>query len=132
MSADGPQIVYRGPIARMGYHDFRLRPDLLEKHPTVNLVAEPENKYDPHAIRVETTTGKKIGYIPRNRTRKLHDAWAKGATLEAKTRVSKEDLWVRRGECASITEVTLTVTAFPKLPPAKPEFGKIARRILLT
>jgi hypothetical protein len=132
VSADGPQIVYRGPIAGMSYYDFRLRPDLLEKHPTVNLVAEPENKYDAHAIRVETLNGKKIGYIPRTRTDELHRAWGRGATLEAKTRVSKEDLWVRRGECASLTKVTLTVTAFPKLPPAKPEFGKTARRILFT
>jgi len=36
------------------------------KYQRLNLVAEPKNKYDHAAVRVETKTGKCLGYVPRN------------------------------------------------------------------
>ena len=32
----------------------------------LSLVAEPENKYDKGAVRVETQDGRMLGYVPRN------------------------------------------------------------------
>lgn len=37
----------------------------------VNLIREPENKYDCNAIRVESENGLKLGYVPKKRAEDL-------------------------------------------------------------
>lgn len=37
----------------------------------VNLIREPENKYDCNAIRVESENGLKLGYVPKKRSEDL-------------------------------------------------------------
>lgn len=37
----------------------------LDEGTRLNFYREPDNQHDPQAIRVETTTNKKIGYIPQ-------------------------------------------------------------------
>ena len=37
----------------------------LQEDDRLNLFREPENSYDKHAIVVKTTSGEKLGYIPR-------------------------------------------------------------------
>lgn len=41
----------------------------------VDLVAEPENKFDPRAIRVDSSDGETVGYIPR-------DSWLTQAIID--------------------------------------------------
>lgn len=68
---DPNNLVYAGPVAGV----FFAKPDLLVLHPgdPVVLTPEPENPYDPSAIRVDHN-GNKLGYIPKLDTHLIHNA----------------------------------------------------------
>lgn len=53
----------------------------LDPGDTLILRAEPDNPYDPEAIRVEDTKGNHLGYIPRTDTYQWHPHLQDG-TLE--------------------------------------------------
>jgi hypothetical protein len=76
------------------------------------LVPEPENEYDPNAVRVEVD-GRKVGYLPRD----LAPAWApRLAELAARRRVGGCEATIVGG-----AETALGV--FLRLPPASGDPG---------
>ena len=79
--------LYRGPIAGMVHHAFRLRPDRLGVYELM-LEREPNNLHDPNAIAVrafdDRAVTRKVGYIPRNRTRPIHEAADRGLNTRVK------------------------------------------------
>ena len=54
----------RSPIAGFQYHRGEALWPLLAVGATLDLVREPENTYDPRAVRVDWQ-GQKLGYVPR-------------------------------------------------------------------
>ena len=49
----------------------------------VILIKEPHNPVDRNAIKIQHKDAGKLGYIPKESTVCLHDAWANGFTLHA-------------------------------------------------
>lgn len=47
----------------------------------VNLIREPENKYDCYAIRVESENRLKLGYVPKKRSENLSEILKLGVQL---------------------------------------------------
>ena len=45
--------------------------DALKVGEIVSLVPEPENRFDPNAIRVQTALGMKLGYVKRTDTEQV-------------------------------------------------------------
>lgn len=57
-------LLQRSPLAGFQYHQGeRLWPQ-LEQQQTLSLVREPDNPYDPAAVRIDWN-GHKLGYLPR-------------------------------------------------------------------
>ncbi|WP_341327535.1 HIRAN domain-containing protein [Methylotuvimicrobium sp. KM2] len=54
----------RSPIAGFQYHEGEAVWDRLSVNDDLHLIREPENRYDPRAVRVEWR-GYKLGYVPR-------------------------------------------------------------------
>lgn len=76
-------LVQRSPLAGSQYYALSsvwlaIRPG----HP-LSLVREPDNRHDPHAIRVEWN-GRQLGYVPRSANRALAAAMDRGETVEAR------------------------------------------------
>ncbi|EIQ01098.1 HIRAN domain-containing protein [Opitutaceae bacterium TAV1] len=126
---DKPRVLYRGIIAGIGYHYFRFRPDRLQRYDIVALVPEPANPHDRNAIRVDTPDGKKIGYIPRNHTRPIHEA------LKNRSRIGTEIKVVCKapglGGTPNSYLIEIVVRTIPHPKPAARKFGKAPRKILL-
>lgn len=55
--------------------------DALQSGEALDLVLEPENLYDPHAILVRTKWGQKLGYIPRKKNEVLFHLMDAGKNL---------------------------------------------------
>lgn len=79
-------IIYDGPIAEVGFHDFRLRPDRLSGL-ELRLVPQPENQSDPKAIAITALNAsgqhRMVGYIPRKETHLIHTALRTHPNLRA-------------------------------------------------
>lgn len=45
---------------------FRHNKTLLKPNDTVKLIKEPDNKYDPNAVKVQDTAGNMLGYVGKN------------------------------------------------------------------
>lgn len=54
----------RSPVAGFQYHQGKLIWPLLMVGASLDLVREPDNAYDPRAVRVDWQ-GQKLGYVPR-------------------------------------------------------------------
>jgi len=63
-------------IAGLKFHDAWKLPDNRYYQTWCKLEAEPDNKYDPWAIKVLASDGKMLGYIPKDRTQEIHPNWA--------------------------------------------------------
>ena len=61
---DPPQELYAGEIAGFGYTDGRRLLHQIDAGDVIELVREPHNPHDSHAVRVEWR-GCKLGYLPR-------------------------------------------------------------------
>ncbi|HEX5801396.1 MAG TPA: HIRAN domain-containing protein [Azospira sp.] len=89
-------LVQRSPLAGSQY--YALSSVWLEIRPgdRLSLVREPDNRHDPHAIRVEWN-GRQLGYVPRSENRALAAAMDRGEAVEARvTRLRKHrDPWQR-------------------------------------
>jgi hypothetical protein len=75
--------VYLFPVAGFQFHDgpqllAHIRPGMA-----LALVAEPDNRHDPRAIRIEAH-GRHIGYVPRSDNGPLGRLIAQGAPLRAR------------------------------------------------
>ncbi len=70
-------------VAGLPYYDG---PELLEElqpGEPLTLVAEPDNPFDAHAIRIEAQ-GRKIGYVPRGENGPLARLMGQGVSLQAR------------------------------------------------
>ncbi len=54
----------RSPVAGFQYHQGEVVWPMLAVGTSLTLVREPENQYDPRAVRVDWQ-GQKLGYVPR-------------------------------------------------------------------
>ncbi len=79
-------VLNKVSVAGFQYHQgpSLLAAGLLAPGEPVNLVAEPENAYDPFAVRLEVA-GKKIGYVPRAENHHLSRLLRGEARLAART-----------------------------------------------
>ena len=63
--------------------DCALLPD-LQRDDLLTLEEEPENEYDPMAIRVLTRSGKHLGYVPRYYNKPILERLQRGVTYSCK------------------------------------------------
>lgn len=91
-----PQILFNDNVAGV-YHQ---KPDffVINKGDPIELIKEPQNQYDPRAIRVHHKDAGMLGYIPAISTIVFHQAWANGIQM---THSIVE--WTERGRGTSIT-----------------------------
>ena len=52
-------------IAGLKYHDFDKVSSKISEGDTLRLIPEPDNLYDPNAVRIETKDATMLGYVPR-------------------------------------------------------------------
>lgn len=71
------------PVAGFAFHDGPEVIGRLKPGDPVTLVAEPENRHDARAIRIEAL-GRHIGYVPRSENGPLSRLLAQGASLGAR------------------------------------------------
>lgn len=77
------KILQHSPLAGFQYHHGeRLWPQLAEEQ-ALQLVREPDNRYDDRAVRVEWQ-GIKLGYIPRLDNAAVSQLLDRGERLEGK------------------------------------------------
>ena len=81
-------LVQRSPLAGFRYHEAPSLFDTLVPGTALDLVREPENAFDPLAVRVEWQ-GRKLGYVPRAQNAALAWAMDRGDPVEA--RVARRD-----------------------------------------
>lgn len=67
-------------IAGLKFHDAWKLTDARYVGTICKLEAEPDNKYDPWAIKVLASDGKMLGYIPKDRTQEIHPNWDRNPT----------------------------------------------------
>lgn len=80
-------FLYGCELAGSQYQDLQnhVIPKLQENDPLV-LIREPNNEADKHAIAVYTTTGLKLGYLPREHNLILSRLMDEGNLLTGKTK----------------------------------------------
>lgn len=71
------------PVAGFMFHEGPQLLDRLRPGDRLALVAEPGNRHDARAIRIEAF-GRHIGYVPRSENGPLSRLLAQGATLHAR------------------------------------------------
>ena len=76
-------LVQRSPLAGSQYYAVGEQWQQLQVGDRLTLVREPDNRHDPHAIRVEWR-GFKLGYVPRANNRALAAALDGGDRLVAR------------------------------------------------
>jgi len=83
------------------------RPDFnkMKEGDTVRLIAEPNNQYDPAAVRVEHPVAGKLGYIPKDQTRIYHDA--NKNLLQITARIGELDDSGKYPKCLLLASVSL-------------------------
>jgi hypothetical protein len=75
--------LYLFPVAGFQFHDGPLLLTKLQPNMALELVAEPHNRHDPQAIRIEAR-GRHIGYVPRHDNGPLGRLLQTGAPLRAR------------------------------------------------
>ncbi|MCX7962248.1 MAG: HIRAN domain-containing protein [Burkholderiales bacterium] len=86
-SADGDAavrlLVQSSPLAGFRYAEAAAVWPMLREGDALRLVREPDNPYDPNAVRVEWRE-RKLGYVPRRENAALAWALDRGAPLKAR------------------------------------------------
>lgn len=77
-----PLLLQTSPLAGFQYHAGEAVWALLAPGTSLQLVREPRNPHDPHAVRVEWN-GHKLGYIPRLQNHTVAQLLDRGAALSA-------------------------------------------------
>ncbi len=76
-------LVQSSPLAGYRYHEAAGLWHLLRTGDSLELVREPDNSYDPRAIRVHWR-GRMLGYVPRRENDAMAWAMDRGETLHAR------------------------------------------------
>ena len=74
--------LYHDYVAGVGYTKYQTAIRFLKPGAKLKLYGEPNNQYDPNAVRVEVG-GIKVGYIKSTHTASLWEAKKRGAKIEA-------------------------------------------------
>ena len=94
--APAPMLLQRSPLAGYQYHQGpSLWPDLAIGQP-LRLTREPDNPYDPRAVRIDWN-GHKLGYIPRRDNAAVSQLLDRRQAVSARIAMLKEtpDPWRR-------------------------------------
>ena len=86
LAADVRMLVQHSPLAGFRYYEARQAFAQLIVGEPLDLVREPDNPHDAHAVRVEWR-GRKLGYVPRASNSTL--AWAMDAGEPVSARVAR-------------------------------------------
>lgn len=88
--------IQTSPIAGFQYHQGERLWQHLRVGDKLTLVCEPENKYDPRAVRVDWR-GHKLGYVPRLENTAVVQMLDRGQQLQARIERLRDalDLWER-------------------------------------
>lgn len=78
-----PRLMQRCPLAGFQYHDGEELWPYLTVGDSLELVREPDNQHDGHAIRVDWN-GRKLGYVPRAENHTTARLIDQGKWLEAR------------------------------------------------
>ena len=81
-AADAVIVVQRSPLAGFRHYDGPAVWRDVRAGDRLELVREPDNPYDPNAVRVEWQ-GRKLGYVPRRDNAAVARQLDRGAALEA-------------------------------------------------
>jgi hypothetical protein len=76
-------VIQNSPLAGFRYYQGRSLWDELEVGDALALVREPDNPFDPNAVRIEWR-GHKLGYVPRRENARLARQMDHGAAVEAR------------------------------------------------
>lgn len=76
------QTIYAGPVAGVSHAhpDF----NVLAMDDPIHAIAEPQNAFDPRAVRLHHQRAGKLGYMPKESTVAFYDAVANGFHIYAK------------------------------------------------
>ena len=85
-------LINRFSIAGFQYHDGPAVFHRLHPGQYLSLVAEPDNPFDPFAVRIDYE-GLKMGYVPRSDNRHLSRLLRQDARLWCRVREVNEDEW---------------------------------------
>ena len=88
--ADAVIVVQRSPLAGLRHSDGGDVLRGLQPGDRLELVREPQNPYDPNAVRVEWR-GVKLGYVPRRDNAAVARQMDRGAALEARLASLREN-----------------------------------------
>lgn len=94
--AESHILLQDSPLAGFQYHHGKALWPEMKVGDRLDLIREPENKYDTRAIRVEWR-GHKLGYVPRRENADIARLMDNGSRLEARiTRLTESrDPWQR-------------------------------------
>lgn len=89
-------LLQDSPLAGFQYHSGKKLWNEMKVGDALELVREPDNPYDPKAIRVDWR-GHKLGYVPRRENADIARLMDNGAKLEARISrlVESRDPWQR-------------------------------------
>jgi hypothetical protein len=88
-SANAKILLQNSPLAGFRYYEGKRLWGEMKVGDTLQLVREPDNSYDPNAVRVEWQ-GHKLGYVPRADNEALTRFMDRGSKAEARiTRLKK-------------------------------------------
>lgn len=89
-------LLQDSPLAGFQYHQGKALWHEMKVGDRLDLIREPDNKYDARAVRVEWR-GLKLGYVPRRENADISRLMDNGARIEAKiTRLTESrDPWQR-------------------------------------
>lgn len=76
-------LVQESPLAGFQFHEGKRLWEDLRVGDRLDLIREPDNAYDPRAVRVEWQ-GRKLGYVPRADNEAVARQMDRGAKLEAR------------------------------------------------
>jgi hypothetical protein len=76
-------LVQSSPLAGFQYHAGKALWEQMKVGDPLTLVREPDNAYDPRAVRVEWQ-GHKLGYVPRKENEAVARQLDRGNKLEAR------------------------------------------------
>ena len=76
-------LVQSSPLAGFQFHEGKALWDRMNPGDALTLVREPDNAYDPRAVRVDWQ-GHKLGYVPRKENEAVARQMDRGNLLEAR------------------------------------------------
>lgn len=76
-------LVQNSPLAGFQYHAGAAHWDEMRVDDELELVREPDNPHDPHAVRIEWR-GTQLGYLPRAENRAVAAALDAGQRVQAR------------------------------------------------